>query len=169
MEAVPMSPTTEAAPKGEIDLLRDFLALKDVACPACGHNLRGASGTACPECGLGLNLRVTMAELPHGAWLWSVIAVAASIGFSATLTMGGLYAAYKSELYELDRRAIIAAAFSSLVGVIVLTVLAKRRAALVRKSRAARWTWAMLILVLAATLHVGLVLFMSGSILDYSL
>jgi hypothetical protein len=169
MEAVPMNAAPDAAPKGEIDLLRDFLSLKDVACPACGHNLRGASGTACPECGLGLNLRVTIAELPHGAWVWSVIAVAASFGFSATLTMGGLYAAYKTELYALDRRAVVAAGCSSLVSVIVLAILAKRRAAMGRKSRVSRWAWAMLILVLAGMLHVGLVLFMSGSILDFSL
>ncbi|MFN0133634.1 MAG: hypothetical protein ACKVW3_14040 [Phycisphaerales bacterium] len=38
--------------------LRDFLADRDVVCPYCRYNLRGAVESHCPECGKGLALRV---------------------------------------------------------------------------------------------------------------
>ncbi len=31
------------------DLLHAYLAGHDAACPACGYNVRGMSGTNCPE------------------------------------------------------------------------------------------------------------------------
>ncbi len=38
------------------DQLRDFLAGRDVPCPACGYNLRGLAAPVCPECGLTLTV-----------------------------------------------------------------------------------------------------------------
>ncbi|MHC5004759.1 MAG: hypothetical protein ACYTJ0_16730 [Planctomycetota bacterium] len=40
------------------ELLAGFLAANDVACPACGYNLRGVVSATCPECGLALHLGV---------------------------------------------------------------------------------------------------------------
>ncbi len=39
-------------------LLLDFLAGRDVACPACGYNLRDLTAPTCPECGEALVLQV---------------------------------------------------------------------------------------------------------------
>jgi predicted RNA-binding Zn-ribbon protein involved in translation (DUF1610 family) len=33
------------------DLLREYLAGRDVGCDGCGYNLRGVMGVVCPECG----------------------------------------------------------------------------------------------------------------------
>jgi len=35
--------------------LRKYLADRDVACPMCGYNLRGAAGSVCTECGYELS------------------------------------------------------------------------------------------------------------------
>jgi hypothetical protein len=38
--------------------LRAFLAVRDVACPGCGYNLRGLGSNRCAECGLLVDLGV---------------------------------------------------------------------------------------------------------------
>ncbi len=53
--------------------LRDYLATRDVPCPACGYNLRGLTSGRCPECNLEVVLTVRLAEprlgtLSRGLW-----------------------------------------------------------------------------------------------------
>lgn len=48
--------------KSERDLLQEFLAQQDAPCPACGYNLRGLTGPACPECAGVLTLGVARAR-----------------------------------------------------------------------------------------------------------
>jgi hypothetical protein len=44
--------------------LRRHLAEHDVACPACGYNLRGLTGMTCPECGSPVELPPERARWP---------------------------------------------------------------------------------------------------------
>jgi hypothetical protein len=37
-------------------MLRDFLVGRDAPCPGCGYNLRGITGSQCPECGAAVSL-----------------------------------------------------------------------------------------------------------------
>lgn len=39
-------------------LVTEFLRGRDIACPKCGYNLRNATGTVCPECGVELMLHI---------------------------------------------------------------------------------------------------------------
>ncbi|HRQ72688.1 MAG TPA: hypothetical protein PLU35_06645 [Phycisphaerales bacterium] len=46
-------PADLPAPNFDPDgVMRAWLAGRDEACPACGYNLRGTDGRACPECGV---------------------------------------------------------------------------------------------------------------------
>ncbi len=67
------------------DLLREFLAERDVPCPRCGHNLRASNGRICPECGgavagMVILSRPRVLERPTraGAWTASFICVSAA-------------------------------------------------------------------------------------------
>ncbi len=40
------------SPTDDADLVRHYLAGRDLPCPRCGYNLRGLGGDGCPECGL---------------------------------------------------------------------------------------------------------------------
>jgi len=42
----------------DLPSLRAFLAERDVPCPACGYNLRGAQDPVCPECGGPVELSI---------------------------------------------------------------------------------------------------------------
>lgn len=63
------------------DLLRAYLADRDVSCPMCGYNLRGLTSARCPECGEAIELRVGLAEPKMGAWIGGLIGLSAGLGF----------------------------------------------------------------------------------------
>jgi hypothetical protein len=65
--------------------LREFLGSRDVPCPLCGYNLRGLTGTMCPECARELRLSVGLVEPRMGAWIAAVVMSAAGAGFSLLL------------------------------------------------------------------------------------
>jgi hypothetical protein len=69
-------------------LLPVFLAERDVACPACGYNLRGLREHRCPECGEAIALRVGLVDPRQAA------AVAGLIGLAAGAGMNGLLLGY---------------------------------------------------------------------------
>lgn len=51
---------------GQSDLVRAYLAERDVPCPRCGANLRGVTGDRCPTCGYDLHL--VLAGAPRQSW-----------------------------------------------------------------------------------------------------
>jgi hypothetical protein len=67
------------------DMLRDFLAGRDVECPQCHYNLRDLAGDRCPECGDQLVLRVNIAEPKLGAMIAGLVGLSAGAGFSGLL------------------------------------------------------------------------------------
>ncbi|MFM9995442.1 MAG: YcxB family protein [Phycisphaerales bacterium] len=50
-----------AAPAGPVELLGDFLANRDLACPSCGYSLRGLRTDRCPECATHLSVELLTA------------------------------------------------------------------------------------------------------------
>src|SRR3954447_11182572 len=69
----------------EVELLRLYLADRDVACPQCKYNLRNLIGTRCPECGEQLQLRVTPVEPRQAAPIAGLILLAAGGGMNGML------------------------------------------------------------------------------------
>ena len=49
-------------PPTDSDLLRQYLAERDVSCPGCGYNLRGLAAGACPECNQDFELGIKLAS-----------------------------------------------------------------------------------------------------------
>lgn len=58
---------------GDQDQLRLHLATRDAPCPRCGYNLRGLTGTVCPECAQELRLSVALSEPRLGPYLAAII------------------------------------------------------------------------------------------------
>lgn len=65
--------------------LREFLAARDVECPACRYNLRGLTTDRCPECNLELALAVRLAVPRMGAFIAGLVGLACGTGFSGLL------------------------------------------------------------------------------------
>ncbi|MEO0964519.1 MAG: hypothetical protein AAFY08_05315 [Planctomycetota bacterium] len=94
--------------RSDRDWLLDYLADRDALCPNCHYNLRGLTGTTCPECGLGLALRVNLVEPRLAAWLVGLIGLTMSLGWSGCflvlfvgvlLTDGGIHDAHEPLLF----------------------------------------------------------------------
>jgi hypothetical protein len=71
-----------------VPLLHQFLGEHDAPCPACGYNLRGLTGAACPECNSALALRVGLVEPRLGAYVTGLV------GWSMGLGLNGLLLVY---------------------------------------------------------------------------
>lgn len=80
-------------------LLRDFLAERDVACPACRSNLRGLTASACPECGSPLRLSVSATGPRLGLWLVALLAAVIPLGFTGVLAVLAAAGAWRSQTW----------------------------------------------------------------------
>jgi hypothetical protein len=74
------------------DLLRAYLADRDVPCPVCGYNLRGLNSTDCPECGATLDWRALSSGLKRGTWVAALIGVGVPLGLMLTVSVAGIMA-----------------------------------------------------------------------------
>jgi hypothetical protein len=63
-------------------LLLDFLADRDVPCPACAYNLRDLTSPTCPECGEPLSLQVGKPPWRFG-WLIAALTPCMFSGIAA--------------------------------------------------------------------------------------
>jgi len=129
-------------PAPDRDFMVEYVASRDVPCPCCGYNLRGLTGTRCPECNEELVLRVGMAE-PRIAWfIAGVVGVGMCLGFCALLLVWALYMGARRGPGGPPLKDLVPLAAGVLVGAGVLCgwIRAKRR--LGRASTERRWIWA---------------------------
>ncbi|MCH7848632.1 MAG: hypothetical protein IIB53_09755 [Planctomycetes bacterium] len=139
--------------QGETDKshLRAFLTDRDIPCPVCRYNLRGLPSTSCPECGAQLDLRVGSIDLKLGPWLLCVLATAIPTGFNGILstigTIGAISSAYWDSTDWLQLAAFIGltVAFGSALAIVV-----RRRSRFLRKTTAAQWRRAWILVVIMA-------------------
>ena len=78
----------------ETELLRIYLADRDVSCPQCKYNLRNLVGSKCPECGETLQLRVSPVEPRQAAPLTGLVLLSAGVGLNALLLIYALIQAF---------------------------------------------------------------------------
>lgn len=76
--------------RDDSDILKEYLAARDVACPGCGYNLRGLTTGRCPECAEHLELRVASHDPRPGAFIAGIVALASGAGFSGLLLVYAL-------------------------------------------------------------------------------
>ena len=118
--------------RSDADLLKAYLAERDVACPCCGYNLRNLTSSRCPECGDRLCMRVTPVEPRMAAYITLLAACCAGFGGSTLFGLLALTAAPAS--WWAKPTAVILIVQWCLSAVITPIVLSKRR----RFRRAAR-------------------------------
>jgi uncharacterized paraquat-inducible protein A len=66
-------------------LLRQYLAMHDAACPVCAYDLRGLTSSKCPECGATLELRIGSHDLRLWPWLVALLSAGFPLGFNAVI------------------------------------------------------------------------------------
>ena len=82
MESSPVDP---APVRSDAEFLVHWLADRDLPCPACGYNLHGLTASACPECGRGLRLGVSLTEPALGTWIATLVPLLLPAGFGIIL------------------------------------------------------------------------------------
>jgi hypothetical protein len=136
--------------------LVEFVADRDVACPACGYNLRQLTSARCPECGLNLRLTLRPADPVARAWitLTTLLCAAAGVGvlFALMLARRGW-----NRVITAERRHGIGAAvtlfFLSTIPIAALMLPLRRR--FQRMPRAVQWRIAIVAAVVVAAGFYG--------------
>lgn len=72
----------QPTPDRDADLLRQFLAGRDVKCAACGYNIRDLIVGKCPECGATLKLDANSSRKRPIAWTTAVVGSAITTGLA---------------------------------------------------------------------------------------
>lgn len=146
--------------EGELDLLRAYLRDRDVACPACGHNLHGTAGIACPECGARLDLRVASMDQPHKWWLLALLAFALPLGMFGSLAIAGTWSLAHGWLDRHDQfvfGACLGTALTCFVGVVAN---ARRRTLFLQRTLAQQRVRAIAAVVILLSLSLAVVALM---------
>jgi hypothetical protein len=67
------------------ELLKSYLADRDVPCPQCEYNLRDLQSNLCPECGEKIVLGINLVEPKQAAAITGLIGLAAGAGMNGLL------------------------------------------------------------------------------------
>ena len=120
--------------------LVDYLAGRDVACPACGYNVRDLASGACPECGLELRLEVALAEPCLAAWTTGLIGLAAGLGFAVPMLGLVLQSVVRFGANPTTRQLLAALGSDVVLGGAWLAAWVWHRAWVRRRPALVRWT-----------------------------
>lgn len=142
---------------GELDLLRAYLRDRDVTCPVCRHNLRGAAGFACPECGARLNLQVVSMDMSHKWWMLCTLAFALPLGLFGALAAAGTWGVAHGWLNTHDKILFGGCWGLTLLATINLALLMRRRTQFVQRSFGFQRVRTLAAWIIMLTLGAGLI------------
>jgi hypothetical protein len=152
---------------GELDLLRAYLRDRDVACPVCTHNLRGAAGFACPECGGRLDLHVTSMDMPHRWWIICLLACAAPLGLFGALAGAGTWSLAHGWMTSHDGWLLGGCWGMTVLCASSLLALARRRTRFIQKPLLKQRMHGIFLWILLLTLSWAMILLMTRSEYDW--
>ncbi len=141
---------------GELDLLRAYLRDRDVTCPVCRHNLRGAAGFACPECGARLNLQVVSMDMSHTWWMLCTLAFALPLGLFGALAAAGTWGVAHGWLNTHDKILFGGCWALAILATINLLLLMRRRTQFVQRPRSRQRVRTLAAWIIMLTLGAGL-------------
>lgn len=127
--------------------MRELLVVSDECCPSCTHQLRQLTGTACPECGELLVLRVGREHPNLAAYLVGLIGLIIPVGFSGIVLILMMTTEFVAAMAVLITFIITLAFGSLLLGWIMLGRRIRRQSPTVRVLLAAACWLAPLVLI----------------------
>lgn len=134
-------PAATPAPGPGPALVAAYLASRDAPCPGCGYNLRGLTGSACPECGKPLELRLVGATEPEHEERAIRIALAWPLMLGIMAILGQLFSAVAIHLAPPTAFGLHASlSLAESLTVVMLGVSAFFAMATLRKQRGTVWT-----------------------------
>jgi len=161
-DAIPPAPTAShtaepAVPQHE-ELLRQFLAFRDVPCPVCGYNLRDLLGDRCPECGDQLLLRVNTVEPRLAAVTTGLIGLSIGTGFPAIVFVFGLYAVVRGG--QVDKAPLTCCAMGAMVGGLLMWLWLSNSRRLRRQGKGRQWglaaaCWCLPIVIVVCLIYLS--------------
>ncbi|MHC5024153.1 MAG: hypothetical protein ACYTGG_09610 [Planctomycetota bacterium] len=151
--------TTPVTAQTDDDRLAGFLDDRDVPCPRCGYNLRGARSGRCPECGDRLTLQVGLVEPRLGAYV--ALLVGASLGFGGG-GLFGLVALFQAPSDWWSSAAGIALFTLTVVGAIALLLVLVLRRRIRRRSHLTQWLLAAILWIAVVAISTVVVTTFSG-------
>jgi hypothetical protein len=125
----------------ESELLRRFLAGRDVPCPRCEYNLRDLAGDRCPECGDVLVIRVNMSEPRLGALISGLVGLSAGAGLNGLLMVYGAAIALTRMSYGLGQF-FVCNGLEFVVAGLALWLWLRNWRRIRRLSSVLQWRWA---------------------------
>lgn len=140
-------PPSDAKPAPLHDAMAVFLRNRDIACPACGYNLRGQSRSSCAECGATLRLTVDVdpPPAPRDAWMGTFMFSSLLLGMQFVLAASAAWWGYgMAKLPSFVRDGVLG---FSLFAPLWVLLLFKARRAFVTLSRDTQvvWVWVLLL------------------------
>lgn len=126
------------------EVIKAFLADRDVACPGCGYNLQGCAAEVCPECGAGIEIVLRGDTTSPAAWIAGTVAISSALGLAVPAAFNSTAASlFAPDYFNWDGPVL---RVPMAVGVsILLWAWITRRVWLLRAAKGRAWKWAIVL------------------------
>jgi hypothetical protein len=128
----------------DAELLKAYLADRDVPCPGCGYSLKGCASTQCPECGSGIEITLRGNTTSAAHWIAGTIVISGAFGLALPTLLNSVAGMLFAPDYRLFPGPILCAPLT--VGIAaMLWVWITRRIWLLHAPKVRAWTLTLLL------------------------